>query len=371
MSITKTKKKNKDGLYQYRVRVSYQDRDGTYKQKEKAAWGLASAKEIEHSLRLEDKHSVKKIAIKTIIDEYLKVKKHEIRETSYQSTSGRIDRYITPYLGDVTIDKVTPKVLTDWKISLEQLNLSHTTKKNAFGELRAIFNFAVKMDYLQINPLLKIGNFKTGDIQESKIQVYTPQEFKRYISVAKQNAYETNYYDFYVFFNIAFFTGARKGEINALRWTNIDNNILNIKTSINQKIKGVAVIETPPKNKSSIRQIQIPKPLIDILNEHKKRQMEQPDFNEESYICGLYRPLSDTSIDVKNRAFAKTAGLHRIRIHDFRHTHASILIDNGIAITEISRRLGHSNIKETLNTYSHFFPKQEEQAVEVLNSLLI
>ncbi len=73
------------------------------------------------------------------------------------------------------------------------------------------------------------------------------------------------------FFSIAFYTGARKGEINALKWSDITGNTLNIRRSISQKIKG-KITETPPKNKSSYRSLQIPLPLLKILDEHKKRQ---------------------------------------------------------------------------------------------------
>lgn len=150
-----------------------------------------------------------------------------------------------------------------------------------------------------------------------------------------------------MFFNIAFYTGTRKGEINALKWSDIDGNIMNIRRSIAQKLKG-GDVKTPPKNKSSYRDLQITLPLMEVLNEHKERQRATSHlFSEDCRVCGGEQPLRDTSIENHNKAFAKAANLPHIRIHDFRHTHASVLVNEGINIQEIARRLGHANVQMT------------------------
>lgn len=129
-------------------------------------------------------------------------------------------------------------------------------------------------------------------------------------------------------------------------------------------------METPPKNQSSIRTIQMPIPLIDILNEHKNRYAAIDRFTDDFRICGGTRPLRDTSVEKANLRFSKLAGVKKIRIHDFRHSHAFVLVNNGINIQEVARRLDHSNIEITWNTYSHLYPKEEERATEILNKIL-
>ena len=94
---------------------------------------------------------------------------------------------------------------------------------------------------------------------------------------------------------------------------------MHVRRSVAQKIKGQSIIETPPKNKSSYRDLQIPKPLLKILAEHKKRQMRDDHFSDDFRVCGGIKCLSDTAIENKNKLFAKAAGLPHIRIHDFRH----------------------------------------------------
>ena len=160
----------------------------------------------------------------------------------------------------------------------------------------------------------------------------------------------------------------RKGEIHALRWCDIDENIINVSRSITQKLKGEDRI-TPPKNKSSIRTLQIPEPLKEVLSEHKKRCKQFDNFSENNLICGADKSLRDTTIQNRAKKFAQLAGIKTIRIHDFRHSHASLLANEGINIQEISRRLGHSNVEMTWNTYSHLYPREEERAISVLNRI--
>ena len=141
-----------------------------------------------------------------------------------------------------------------------------------------------------------------------------------------------------------------------------------MRRSIAQKLQG-ADRETPPKNQSSVRDVQIPEPLKKVLDEHKKRYSEVDGFNEDWRVCGGIQCLRDTTIQHRNEKYAKAAGIKTIRIHDFRHSHCALLANAGINIQEIARRLGHSNTEETWNTYSHLYPAEEDRAISVLNRI--
>ena len=205
---------------------------------------------------------------------------------------------------------------------------------------------------------------------------YTAQDFKTFISTAKKLARERqekledlSEWDFYVFFNIAFYTGLRKGEIYALKWSDIKGAYLSVRRSITQKLKGENR-ETPPKNRSSIRTLQMPLPLIRVLKEHKARQEQLEQFTEDYRICGGTRCLRDTTVQHRNKRYATLSVLKVIRIHDYRHSHVSTLANEGINIQEITRRLGHSRVDMTWNTYCHLYPREEERAVNVLNTIV-
>ena len=374
MPIYKTGKQ-KDGRQQYRVRVNYVDRDGRYRQKERLVYGMAEAKEAEASITRELKDSSSGLARMTVyqlFEEYIRAKKYKVRETTLDSTQRILKRSVLPYFKDVRIDRLNNNNLTKWKNTIDESALSIVSKKNIYSAFRAMLGYAVKMEYIQRNPLSVVGNFT--DIYFSnpsdKIQYYTAEQFKQYIRAARSSAGTMTEWGYYVFFNMAFYTGMRKGEINALKWSDIDGDIIKVRRSIAQKLKGEDR-ETPPKNRSSMRDIQIPSPLSAVLDEHKKRQQSATDmWTEDFRVCGGISCLRDTSLDKANRKFSELAGLPRIRIHDFRHSHVSLLANEGINIQEIARRLGHSKIETTWNTYSHLYPREEERAIKILNKIV-
>lgn len=369
-------KGSKDGKQKYRVRINYTDRSGKGRQIDRVAYGSTEAKMLEAQLKKEysgdPTEMTSRITVKELYDQYMAAKKQDLRATSYDKTQRRLNGYVLPSLGDIRLDRISVQILQKWKSDLGEKELSLSTKRAIFSELRALLNHGVKMEYYARNPLAIVGNFKEKDFTppKDKIQFYTPEEFKQYIAVARQEAEEKKkLYDwgFYVFFAIAYYTGMRKGEINALKWSDIDGDILHVRRSVSQKIKGSAITETPPKNKTSYRSLQMPLPLIEVLDEHRARYQRTNDYSEDLRICGGKQCLSDTGIENRNTHFAEKAGLPHIRIHDFRHSHASLLANEGINIQEIARRLGHAKIEQTWNTYSHLYPREEERAVQILN----
>lgn len=366
----------KDGKQKYRVRINYVDNLGKAKQIDRVAYGSDEAKQLERELN----HSVKqeapaaKMTVNQLFDEYIKAKQYEVRESTLDKNKTVLSYHVLPYLGAVKIDKLTVPVLQDWKQRIEASGLAIRMRKNIYGEFRALLNYGVKMEYLPKNPLLKVGNFKAPLELKKEMDFYTPEEFRKFIMSAREHAEKSTTdisgWHYYVFFCIAFYTGLRKGEIYALQWSDIQDGYLSVSKSLTQKLKGGDKI-TPPKNKSSIRTIQIPLPLEKILQEHKERCKTIDGFSEDLYICGGVRPIRGTSLENMNIKFAAAVGIKKIRIHDFRHSHASLLANEGINIQEIAKRLGHSDISITMGTYSHLYPKEGERAMNVLNNIEI
>ena len=375
MSITKSKG-SKDGRQKYRVRVDYYDNQGNRKQTEKTAYGLAEAKDIEMRLMAELQKATPSanMTVRELCEKYLEATKNEIRYSSWKKNNTTINHYVYPYISDIPLRKLNSATLQQWKQDVESgAELALKTKQNIYATLRAVINWGVKIDYMPNNPLTKVGNFRSSVTIKKEMDYYTAEEFQKFAEQALKHAQNTNTinaWDFYVFFCIAFYTGLRKGEIHALKWSDIDGIYLNVRRSITQKQKGED-IESAPKTKSSIRTLQMPKPLIAILKEHKMRWKQIDGFSKNYRICGGTRPLRDTSLQNYNKMISSAAGLKTIRIHDFRHSHASLLANAGINIQEVARRLGHANVEMTWNTYSHLYPKEEEKAVQILDSIKI
>jgi len=380
MPIYKIDRK-RDGKQGYRVRINFIDKStGKNRQLERIAYGSDEAKNLERELqyKLKERKPSQAITVGQLFDEYIAAKKHEVRETTTRKSMHVVKHHILPYFKDIKIGKLAPQNLQEWKIKIENTkslkgenNLTIKTKKNIFNEFRTLLNYAVKMEYIKQNPIIKVGGFKDTSTVKKEIRFYTAEQFKKFANCILKSAEEKNNlseWGYYVFFCIAFYTGMRKGEIHALQWNDIKGDFISIKRSITQKLNGEDRT-TPPKNKTSIRSLQIPTPLKRILEEHYNRCKKMERFKDSYLICGGVKSLRDTSIENRNIKFAKMAEIEKIRIHDFRHSHASLLANNNINIQEIARRLGHAKVDMTWNTYAHLYPREEERAVQILNTI--
>ena len=187
-------------------------------------------------------------------------------------------------------------------------------------------------------------------------------EFKKFIN-------EVDRIDHKSFFSFLYFTGCRRGEALALNWEDFDfaNAKVRINKSITRKIEGKSWLVTTPKNASSIRTISLPANLLSLLEEYRKWQKQK--YPDAIFVFGSYAPFAGTNIDRSFSEFCKKANVERIRIHDLRHSHASFLISKGISVVAIAKRLGHKNIEQTLNTYSHMMPDEDKKLIEYLENI--
>lgn len=369
--------RRKDGKTQYRVRINYTDITGKHRQKEASCYGYQEALDLERELLL--KYSGKlpdnELTVSEFFELYKKMKSIEVRETTLQKTVSNIELHILPMLGEVRLCELDERVISNWKGAMAGKGLSTAYCRRIWGELNGLLNRAVKLKYIPENPTKNLENFREVIFKapSDKIHFYTPEQFVKFSQVANANV--TNYLQrsVFMFLMIAYYTGLRKGEIHALKWTDIQGNVLHVRRSISQKIKNKAIVETPPKNQSSIRDLQIPQPLLVLLAEYKQYQQLQfgKKWSKQYRVCYGSKCLSDTSISNYNIKWAKLAELPPLRIHDYRHSHASLLANEGINIQEIARRLGHSNVQITWQRYSHMYPREEERALTVLNKVKI
>lgn len=372
MPIYKTGK-SQNGKAQYRVFVSYKDAAGRYRKASKTVYGAAEARQEERRLQatVQGAGAACTLTVAQLYDRYRAAKAGEVRQTSLEKCDSILRNHILPQLASVPLSELSVACLQEWKTGIASLPLKTSTKNNAYRELNALLNFAVRMEWMPRNPLPQLGRFREAYFvhEQEALHYYTPEQFSRFIAVASaERTRSVSDSGYYVFFNLAFFTGLRKGEINALKWSDIEGDRLSVRRSISQKARG-GDKETPPKNRSSYRTVQMPPRLCAVLEEHRRYQQQLAGFSEDFRVCGGAAPLRDTGIETHNARYAAAAGLPHIRIHDFRHSHASVLANRGINIQEIARRLGHSNVQQTWNTYAHLYPREEERAVAVLEEL--
>lgn len=382
MPIYKIDGKKKDGLQKYRVVVNYTEDGGGKRTKERLVYGKAQAEMAEAAIRdslrarPKEKEPVKpeEITFSELFQRYKKDRGGEIRASTMAKKASIVGNHLEPVFGPVKLSEITRERLLAWRADLNADPMKVNTKNGIFRELRALLNYAVAQNLIPKSPLNGIRPFRDAykETAAVKIRYYTKEEYGKFIGEVRKRAERigtVSAWGAYVFFRLAYLTGARKGEINALRWSDIDGSCLWVRRSVTQKLKGEKWVETPPKNESSVRRLQMPEQLVKDLDEHRERQKEAGGWNESLFICGGENPIPDTTLEKINADCAKAAGVKKITIHEFRHSHASLLCNAGVNIKEIARRLGHADVEITLKTYAHLYPTEEERAVGVLTGI--
>ena len=219
------------------------------------------------------------------------------------------------------------------------------------------FNFA------KVYP--KMTNFNKPNEMPKEQLFYTYDEFKQFISVEKDLKWKC-------IFEILYYCGIRRGELRGLQWKDIDldKRTLSITKQItdrNGSIKNVRF--SLPKTQSSIRTLKMPQILVDDLKMMKSEIKTMKEFNDNFFVAGSMFPVATNTINNHKNKNSKLANVKQIRLHDFRHSCTSLLINKGANVQVVAKYLGHTKIEETLKTYAHLFISSLDEIVAVIDKL--
>lgn len=281
------------------------------------------------------------------------------KETSIYNQNNLITTILIPYFNDVYVNQITPDFIAQF-YSETYKKYSNNYMNNIKRHLSAILNHAVNFYGLERN-VAKIVSLPKKD-ERKKLKYWTLDQFNDFIENVDNVVYRG-------LFILLFWTGLRKGEALALKFNHIDfkNNILTVKDNWN----GTTI--TTVKNTPSERSIKLPEHVTNALKEVKQRQKEffgkirQTDF-VFSYNT-LRKPMSPANVNKQLKDYTKLSDNEPITVHNFRHSHASLLINNNVSLYTVSRHLGHSDIQTTANIYGHLYPNTESQIQAILNDL--
>ena len=292
-------------------------------------------------------------------NEYNNYMKEKLKTQTYTKITNNIKNHFSKYL----VKDITAKIYVNWQIQVEEKDYKYSFKSNLHTSMVSILNYAVKFYDLKSNIASKVGGFNKRKEKVKNVNFWTIDEYKKFISVVDDDLYK-------LFFSTLFFTGVRLGECIALNWTDFKDGYLDInKTISKEKDSSGNYVFNSPKTPSSFRKIKLDNCLVSSFNNLYKKEKLKSDFNDKWFIFGGKKPLTQTTIGRRKNLYCDIAGVKKIRLHDFRHSHATLLLSQGVPITVISQRLGHSNINMTLNTYSHLVPTDEIKAINIINSI--
>ena len=249
-----------------------------------------------------------------------------------------------------------------WKREINKLNISH----DIYKFLKSILNFGVKWHNLNFQAVYnKMTKFSDPNERRKEMSYYTYDEFKKFISYEEDLRWKC-------VFEILYYCGLRKGELKGLTWKDIyfDKKVLSINKQITQRNNRVKFEFSDTKTRNSRRIVPITKVLLnDLKMFYEQDKKEYYGFNNDFFVVSDAKPITDSNIYLRRTKLATPASLKVIRIHDFRHSCASRLINNGTNVTLVAKYLGHTKIEETLNTYSHMFSTALDSVVSVIDSL--
>ena len=277
-----------------------------------------------------------------------------LKESTRYTRDRIVRQKILPFFGSVHMDAITPRMIHEWQTQLLNCGYRPTYLRTIHNALAAVCAFAAQYYGLHPNPCTlerRMGRRDAGNMR-----FWTPEQFAQAAAQIQSEPAR-------MALNLLFWTGIRKGECLALTRDDFDPGAktLSIRKTLS-RIQGKTLI-TPPKTPRSIRTVLLPDALCSQLQHYISRRY---DLKHDDRLF----PLNPSSLNqALNRAAAR-AGIPPIRIHDLRHSHASLLIELGFSPLLVAERLGHESADTTLRIYAHLYPDKQAAAAGQLNAIM-
>jgi len=362
----------KEGTKWYYVIELGKDAQGKRKQKKKR--GFKTKKEAQTALTktLHELNSGTYIepssqTLGEYLLEWLEYKKTNVAESTYATYYYNLKKHILPELQDIPLANLKPlHVQQFYSKLLNETKLNHNTVRKIHTMLVNALDRAVKFDMVLKNAAKLVDPPKET---KSEMDVWDIDEVRSFLEIAKRSP-------FYMVYLIAINTGMRQGEILGLSWdhVNLEDNIIYVKQTLSNDGK---TLKSTTKTAAGMRTIAIPKEFSAELKRHKLEQKKHklrlgPLYTDLNLVNAteLGTPINPSNLRRNYNSLIKKAGLKRIRFHDLRHTHATLLLKQGVHPKIVAERLGHADTRMTLDRYSHLLPNMQKETAQKFGELL-
>lgn len=265
---------------------------------------------------------------------------------------------------------LTPRHIAGFHKHLQDKGLSPLTILHYHRILHAALEVAIQWGLIARNP---VGAISPPRVERKKeVKVWDIETLMEFLEAAK----ESPFLDIY---KLAVLTGLRRSELTGLQWPDIDPDSHTLRvTGTLQRVNGRGLVAGAPKSTAGMRSISLSRAALDLLESIRNRQLQQQIEtrgiydNADDYVFtdGWGKPLDGLQL---SRDFAKIVKKHNLphaTFHNLRHTHVSLLLNEGASLKMIAERVGHSNPALTLRVYSHLLPGAQLEAAQRLDKLL-
>ncbi len=310
---------------------------------------------------------------KTTLQEYLEkwlldYATSNLSPRGFERYAGIIRKHLIPDMGNIILTQLRPEHLQKHYTARLNQGLSARTVRYHHAVIHRALQTAVKWGLISRNVA---DDVDVPRIHRTEMQTWDEDDVTRFLAVAKDSPY-------YVLFYTALFTGMRRSELLALRWQDIDFIFSQIYVTRSlHHLKDGSYIFTEPKSARSRRTIALSPSAILTLKGHKEKQSLERDMlgiplkNDGLVFSNIEgNPLRPNTVTRAWTMLSARAGVKVIRLHDARHTHASLMLKQGIHPKIVQERLGHASIQMTLDTYSHVAPGLQETAATRFDDML-
>ena len=322
----------------------------------KNGYFLAQQEEIRLKNQSTNNFEYENHTLNKLYDSFILYKEKNVKYSTLLKLQQNYDNHIKNFLGSKKYYSLTTLDIQKWKDFMYNKNLSLNTMKNTFTTLSSILEYGCEYYGLPKNVARIAKNFKqTKGVSKNEMNFITKEQFDKAIELEPNFIYQTA-------LTILFYTGMRRGEMLSLNINDLDfeNNTIRIDETINPKISN---IPNPPKTNKSNRTIQVLPKIMNMIKE-----IINNGILEDGYI--FLHNIKLTTLKAKCDRMLTKIGLKKdelIRIHDLRHSFASMCINKGVEIQIISEYMGHENISITWDTYGHLYPNSQSKLLEKID----
>jgi integrase len=309
------------------------------------------------------------------LEEWIGVAKMRLRHSTYSGYRTQIRRHIVPSLGNRRLDELTPqdlnalyaRLLADGRCDGKG-GLSRRTVQYTHTILKAALSDAVRWDLISKNPA---DGADPPTVRTPEMKTWSADEVRSFLARVRKD----RLYAMWLMFATC---GMRRGEVLGLKWTDVDLDSRRARIRQTYVAIGHLTYWSEPKTKKSRRQIVLPVPVVEELKVWRRLQGAEKAYWEQEwkgsdvvFTQPRGEPVHPNGITRLFARISKEAGLPHLRLHDLRHTFATLAVQAGVHVKVVSEMLGHSSITVTLDTYSHVLPVLHEEAMDLLSGVVL